>query len=181
MTIIKNEIKTFQFVEVISGEKEYQVLTKNGDFEFVINDELKKFLDLVKSTLDFYENEGENATKFIRHENMLDYLSQFERILFDFRFSGLKEISNYFYEVPYITPNYREFRKNLKSDWSFKCDHCLNKISSKDKKGYYEINGICLEGLYGLRFCSEICGEIYTKEILKEQLKMMGHKDFFDM
>jgi hypothetical protein len=34
---------------------------------------------------------------------------------------------------------YKEFRKTIKRDWSFKCGWCNKKVSSKKEDGYFSI------------------------------------------
>ncbi|MED1472686.1 hypothetical protein [Bacillus salipaludis] len=68
---------------------------------------------------------------------------------------------------------YKPFRANLKRDWSFKCDWCGTKVSSKTDKGYFLINSHTRidHELDGYRACSENCVKLLWKEKFNEYMK----------
>lgn len=64
----------------------------------------------------------------------------------------------------------KEFRKNMKRDWSFKCVNCEEKVSSKTHEDYYYAFH-CVDGWYGSRFCSEWCADKYLSELKGQYVK----------
>ncbi|MGM0890741.1 MAG: hypothetical protein ACQEW5_28425 [Bacillota bacterium] len=70
-------------------------------------------------------------------------------------------------EKPYTR---KEFRKDMKRDWSFKCVNCKEKISSKTHEEYYYADE-CVDDWHGLRFCSEWCAEKYHSELKAQYVK----------
>ncbi|MCP3765057.1 hypothetical protein NLX67_22395 [Domibacillus sp. A3M-37] len=74
---------------------------------------------------------------------------------------------------------HKEFRKNLKRNWSFKCACCERKVSSATDKDYYVLQDDSIynlgipEGFMGSRACSEACEKSLIeqmKQIIRDKL-----------
>lgn len=67
------------------------------------------------------------------------------------------------------TPNHsrKEFRKDIKQDWSFKCAWCEEKVSSKTDTSYFvlreSLDPYDMTEVHG-RFCQEACADNYWYE-----------------
>lgn len=67
----------------------------------------------------------------------------------------------------------REFRKNLKRNWSLKCEWCGKKVSSKTEVHYYLVGHRPV--MSQERACSEVCSKHIWDEGLLNYLKENGH------
>ncbi|PEM89629.1 hypothetical protein CN627_07940 [Bacillus wiedmannii] len=90
-----------------------------------------------------------------------------------------RQIEEKLYEMTslYGSPYYfKEFRQNLKRHWSFKCEQCQKKVSSKADIGYW-ITDICSLPVPFGRYCSETCAEKVFKPIVNKAREGM-YKDY---
>jgi len=81
------------------------------------------------------------------------------------------DLDNFFDEYVGDPPEKKFFRKDLKRNWSFKCENCLEKVSSKTCKEYWSSSNWHINGLYGKSFCSEWCANKYREEVKRDILK----------
>lgn len=72
------------------------------------------------------------------------------------------------YGTPIIV---KEFRKDIKRHWSFKCDHCEQKVSSKTHKKYWYGDTCLFQNIMYTRFCSKACSSSFINEIRLDFIK----------
>lgn len=69
----------------------------------------------------------------------------------------------------------REFRKDLKRAWSFKCSMCEKKISSKTHNEYWGFSHQASQNINMdiYRFCSKECGDVIYYDLYQRYLNKM--------
>ncbi|MCM3593633.1 hypothetical protein M4D58_23715 [Brevibacillus borstelensis] len=145
---------------MIDGEE--ALVFMDGNLEIMEQEEAK---DVLAKLIKGYKNEDVN--KSIKEHNK-------ERQLlhagFDFENQGR------YYRFNHPVYSKKEFRKDLKRNWSFKCGWCGKKVSSEFPQEYYTIMEYSLEGTTGFeRGCSEVCIKHIWDELLTNWLKEHGY------
>lgn len=69
----------------------------------------------------------------------------------------------------------KEFRKDLKRGWGFKCSNCDVKVSSKTHHEYWGVTGFTISLLQQpvpdiYRFCSKECGDVIYDRLYQKHL-----------
>lgn len=119
-----------------------------------------KAIELMQELLAFYEQPDVDQT-----------ISQYNLSIacmhggFDFR--------NRYYRQGKFAYEYKTFRPDRKRDWSFICDWCNKKVSSKEYDGYYRMATFSDmgDGTGSGRTCSEACARHWWDEMLTETIK----------
>lgn len=150
----------YSLEKIMINDEEGLVLCNNHRYIMEREEALEILTQLVKG----YENVEVN--EFIRNHN------KELRLLhagFDFERRGIY----YRFESPVYRK--KEFRKDLKRNWSFNCGWCGKKVSSEFPQEYYNISE-WLEGMTGFeRGCSEVCIKHIWDELLTNWLKENGY------
>lgn len=127
----------------------FLMMDNNG---FILSKE--KFLAFMERASLAYESPGIEA--YIHFHNFKTHYPRF-----------LTEEVDGKHLLPAPTYSKREFRKDLKKDWGFKCAWCEEKVSSKSDTTYYDLRESLdpydMTEVHG-RFCQEACVENYWYE-----------------
>ncbi|SDJ74053.1 hypothetical protein [Salimicrobium halophilum] len=136
-------------------------------------------MDIINKAIAFYDAEG--AQEWIERVNKIKAIKYFSSMSHD---EDFKQNENGKFIIPEVNMRYKEFRSNLKRDWSFKCDWCGKKVSSKTDTHYYTLNFPQIPGLmsdYFKRGCSEVCANSIWKDEFKKWIYDNEYQDFFEL
>lgn len=140
----------FSPVRMTVGEEIGFVMMDNNGFML----SKEKFLEFAKRASLVYESEG--IEDYIHFHN---FKTQYPRFL-------TEEVDGK-YLLPRPAISEKEFRKDIKQDWSFKCGWCEDKVSSKTDTDYVTLRESLdpyeMKEVHG-RFCQKACAENYWYE-----------------
>lgn len=133
----------------VGDDTGFLMMDNNG---FILSKE--KFLDFVNRASLAYDSE--DIEGYIKFHNFKTTYPRF-----------LTEKVDDKYVLPEPTPRQKEFRKDIKQDWSFKCAWCEEKVSSKKDTEYVilreSFDPYDMTEVQG-RFCQDACAENYWYE-----------------
>lgn len=157
-------------VQEDNGEsKEYTCLADERGFVYAKEDVLR----LLEQVKEFYERE--DATEMLIKHNKQRELEEMIRMEFKVKF--LRNESGK-YMLPPADYKYKVFKID-KKHWSIKCGWCGERVSSKDKEGYYSIHNGRFNVVFE-RACSEDCAKLIWKEGVKNWIHENGYQKYFD-
>jgi hypothetical protein len=102
-------------------------------------------------------------------DEIIENTNEYQKVInagFDFESKGR------YYRFNNLVYSRKEFRRNLKRDWSFKCGWCGRKVSSKTDKEYYQL--CTMTDFPFERACSEVCIQHIWDELLMDWLNKNG-------
>lgn len=155
-------------VEEDNGEsREYSCLADERGTVYSKED-VKALFEEVK---EFYMREDmPNIDDYNKDKKLLDYMKCVS--------ISLEEDEMGKYLIPKARYTYKKFNSD-KRNWSFKCDWCGEKVSSKTNEGYYSAYDRDFKGNNFDRGCSEDCAKLIWKDNFKHWLHEHGYSKFF--
>ncbi|OQR53434.1 hypothetical protein [Bacillus sp. CDB3] len=155
-------------VEEDNGEsREYSCLADERGTVYSKED-VKALFEEVKQ---FYMREDmPNIDDYNKDKKLLDYMRCVS--------ISLEEDEMGKYLIPKARYIYKKFNSD-KRNWSFKCDWCGEKVSSKTNEGYYSAYDRNFKGNSFDRGCSEDCAKLIWKDNFKHWVHEHGYSKFF--
>lgn len=138
-----------------------------------------ELIEVIKKADEFYAMEG--IEESIRKENIKTSISIYSSMSFDVDFT---QNENGKFMIPNANLQIKQFRSDLKRNWSFKCGWCGQKVSSKTDKSYYSIDFPHIHSLEHDTFersCSKECGQHIWNEVLRNWIFNNKYQDMFEL
>jgi len=123
--------------------------------------------------------ERNDIDNWIDRTNKTKLLEQYVHLSYELDF--LKD-ENGKYKIPSSNVNHKNFNSE-KRNWSFTCDWCGEKVSSKTEKSYYSLKVPHLVNFSEVSFprgCSQICADHLWRDLFKDWIHTNGFDDLFD-
>lgn len=126
---------------------------------------------LFEEIKEFYVREDmPNIDDYNKHMQLLDYMRCVS--------ISLEEDETGKYLIPKARYTYKKFNSD-KRNWSFKCNWCGEKVSSKTDEGYYSAYDRNFKVDNFDRGCSEDCAKLIWKDNFKHWAHEHGYSKFF--
>lgn len=71
----------------------------------------------------------------------------------------------------------KEFRKNLKQNWSFHCASCNKKVSSSTDAGYFLVRAYTSQDSITEKACSSACCSVIWRDQVRDWINEKGYQD----
>lgn len=163
----------FKFIEVTMNDGEKGFLLKNSDLNLVSRNEALEYIEKLTAA---YNNPS--VDEFIESRNNqtnaeLNVEFTMRATLFDWFYDDEK--NQYIINQP--TFKMKEFRKNIKQHWSFRCASCNKKVSSSTDAGYFLVRAGTSQASITEKACSSACCSVIWRDIVRDWITERGFQD----
>ncbi|MEK4671364.1 hypothetical protein [Niallia sp. FSL R7-0271] len=163
----------FKFIEVTMNDGEKGLLLKNSDLNLVNRKEALEYIEKLTAAYNnpsvdqFIESQnnrinGELNIEFTMRSTLLDWVYDDEK-------------NQYIINQP--TFKMKEFRKNLKQNWSFHCASCNKKVSSSTDPGYFLVRAYTSQDSITEKACSSACCSVIWRDNVRDWITERGFQD----
>ncbi|MDE5055229.1 hypothetical protein NDK25_23730 [Niallia taxi] len=165
---------TFEFIEVTLNDGENTGLLLKNSKQTLVN--RKDALEYIEKLLAAYNNPS--VEQFIEtHNNQTQAELNMEYTMRATLLNWIYDDEKNQYLINEPLFKMKEFRKDLKQDWSFRCATCNKKISSSTDSGYFLVRAGLSQDCVTEKACSSACCSVIWREKVHDWLKDKGYQD----
>ncbi|MED3961344.1 hypothetical protein [Niallia taxi] len=163
----------FKFIEVTMNDGEKGFLLKNSDLNLVNRKEALEYIEKLTAA---YNNPS--FDQFIESRNNqtnaeLNLEFTIRATLLDWFYDD----ENNQYIINHPTFKMKEFRKNIKQNWSFRCATCNKKVSSSTDAGYFLVRAYTSQDSITEKSCSSACCSVIWRDQVRDWINEKGYQD----